>query len=86
MHKKERERIAKFCFDEMKMQGHLTPQLPLCVLKEQKQKLTELRKERNEKETKTMVAIYAKLEAGEGEKDTVWNTVAKNEEKVQKEI
>ena len=38
VHKKERERIAKFCFGEMKTQGHLTPQLPLCVLQEQKQK------------------------------------------------
>lgn len=38
MHKKERERIAKFCFGEMKAHGHLTPKLPLCVLKEQKQK------------------------------------------------
>lgn len=36
MHKKERKRITKFCFGEMKMQGHLTPQLPLCVLKDQK--------------------------------------------------
>lgn len=38
MHKKERERIAEFCFGEMKMQRHLTPQLPICVLKDQKQK------------------------------------------------